>query len=291
MNSWRTLRYLSGMAGAQGGGRRLRPGRGLLVALAVLIPAIPVAIGIAIGLGGSSAAPAVTTSAGFTPVASTTTPTAPATAPTQTKPSLPPAPPGPGALVAVVRRPAPLRATPGGRTVARLSTRTEFGSLETVWVVRRVPGWVGVVATQAGNGRVGWIEQRAVALSRVSWKLQVSLGARRLTVLHAGKVIRQFTVAIGRADAPTPTGRFAVTDRLRTGNDSGPYGCCILAISAHSPHTIQGWAGGDRIAIHSTPDAASIGEAASHGCVRVTLAEGRWLLAHIPLGTPTVISG
>jgi lipoprotein-anchoring transpeptidase ErfK/SrfK len=124
----------------------------------------------------------------------------------------------------------------------------------------------------------------------VPWELKVSLGARRLTVLEHGKVKAQYTVAIGRPGAPTPTGHFAVTDRLLTGNPSGPYGCCILALSAHSPHTIQGWTGGDRIAIHSTPDAASVGQAASHGCVRVTLAEGRWLLAHIPLGTPTLIS-
>jgi lipoprotein-anchoring transpeptidase ErfK/SrfK len=147
-----------------------------------------------------------------------------------------------------------------------------------------------VVATQAGNGRVGWIPQAAAWLSRVSWELKVSLRARRLTVLDAGTVIQQFTVAVGRPDAPTPTGRFAVTDRLLTGSDGGPYGCCILALSAHSPHAIQGWTGGDRIAIHSTSDATSIGEAASHGCVRVTLAQGRWLLAHIPLGTPTLIS-
>lgn len=66
--------------------------------------------------------------------------------------------------------------------------------------------------------------------------------------------------------------------------------CCILALSAHSPHAIQGWTGGTRIAIHSTPEVASIGEAASHGCVRVTLAEGQWLLDHMPLGTPTLIS-
>ena len=263
----------------------------------MLIPAVPLAFGIGIELGGSSAPPAVTTTAGFTAVASNAPP-APATQTTGTtsttttapKRSLPPAPPGAGAIVGRVVQPTALRATPGGRTFARLSTKTEFGSPETVWVVRRVPGWVGVVATQAGNGRVGWIKQGAVALTRDSWELKVSLGARRVTVLNAGKVVRRFTSAIGRAAAPTPTGRFAVTDRLKTGNDNGPYGCCILALSAHSPHTIQGWTGGDRIAIHSTPDTTSIGEAASHGCVRVSLADGRWLLAHIPLGTPTLIS-
>jgi lipoprotein-anchoring transpeptidase ErfK/SrfK len=97
-------------------------------------------------------------------------------------------------------------------------------------------------------------------------------------------------VAIGAGYAPTPTGRFAVTDRLSTGDPGGPYGCCILALSAHSPHAIAGWTGGDRIAVHSTPETESIGQPDSHGCVRVTLAEGRWLLAHIPLGTPALIS-
>ena len=46
---------------------------------------------------------------------------------------------------------------------------------------------------------------------------------------------------------------------------------------------------GSRIAIHSTPETATVGQPVSHGCVRVTLAEGRWLLAHIPLGTPAYI--
>ena len=74
------------------------------------------------------------------------------------------------------------------------------------------------------------------------------------------------------------------------GISAGPYGCCILALSAKAPHVIQDWSGGDRIAIHSTPETETIGEAVSHGCVRLTLAEGQWLINHIPLGTPAVIT-
>jgi lipoprotein-anchoring transpeptidase ErfK/SrfK len=192
--------------------------------------------------------------------------------------------------VAVLLHSTTLRAAPHGRKLARLTTKTSFGSRETVLVVRHVPGWLGVVATQAGNGKVGWIPLSAASLARVDWELKVSLKARRLTVLEGGKVMKTYKVAIGQPGAPTPTGRFAVTDRLTTGDPSGPYGCCILALSAKSPHAIQGWDGGDRIAIHSTPEAWSIGEAVSHGCLRLTLAEGRWLLGHVPLGTPTLIS-
>jgi lipoprotein-anchoring transpeptidase ErfK/SrfK len=57
-----------------------------------------------------------------------------------------------------------------------------------------------------------------------------------------------------------------------------------------APHAIQDWSGGNRIAIHSTPETSSIGQAVSHGCVRLTLPEGQWLLDHISLGTPVLIS-
>jgi lipoprotein-anchoring transpeptidase ErfK/SrfK len=159
-----------------------------------------------------------------------------------------------------------------------------------MWAVAHRNGRLAVISPLVGNGHTGWISESATKLERNLWELKVSLSARQLTVLRDKKVIRRFTVAIGPPETPTPVGRFAVTDRLTTTNPNGPYGCCILALSAQTPHVIQGWYGGDRIAIHSTPDSASIGEAVSHGCVRVTMADGRWLLDRIPLATPTIIS-
>ena len=267
-------------------GRGARPRRWILLAPLALIPAIPVVIGIVIGLGQSgTGAAATSTVSAFTPV-----PSHPASPPHKRPTSAAlPVQAGPGAIVATVLHRTTLWAAPHGRPVAKLTTKTQFGSTETVLVVRHVAGWVGVVATQAGNGKVGWIPLRAVSLARVNWQVKVSLSARRVTVLHDGRVVKRYTAAIGAPGAPTPTGRFAVTDHLVTGDPAGPYGCCILALSAKSPHAIQGWSGGDRIAIHSTPETSSIGEAVSHGCLRVTLAEGRWLIDHVPLGTPTLI--
>jgi lipoprotein-anchoring transpeptidase ErfK/SrfK len=245
----------------------------------VLITAIPIIAGLLIS-GGDSSTPVATAVSHFTPVPG---------ASSGNQQSGLPSPAGHGALVAVVKHATPLRAAPSGRAIARLTTRTEFRSPEALWVVRRSGAWLGVVSTLAGNGRVGWIRSSAASLTRVPWEIQVSLSARRVTVLHGGKVIKRYTVAVGAPGSPTPTGRFAVTDRLSTGNPGGPYGCCILALSARSPHPIQGWGGGNRIAIHSTPETSSIGHPVSHGCMRLTLAEGRWLLGHVPLGTPTII--
>lgn len=180
--------------------------------------------------------------------------------------------------------------SPGGGELGRAGLRSQFGSPDVMLVAKISGSWLGVVSTLAGNDRLGWIPLSATTLSRVPYEIKVSLSARKLTVLDSGRVLQRYAVAIGRPTAPTPIGRFAVTDRLATGDPTGPYGCCILALSAVSPHAIQGWTGGNRIAIHSTPDTSSIGLPVSHGCVRLTLAEGRWLMYHIPLGTPTVIT-
>jgi L,D-transpeptidase catalytic domain len=214
----------------------------------------------------------------------------PARAKVVVRPRKPQLPPGNGPLVALVVHPTTLRSSPDGVSLTRLGTHTEFGSPEVLWVVRQTPGWLGAVSPLAGNGRLGWIPRSSVSLGRISWELRVSLSARALEVVQGDRVVRRFTVAIGQPDAPTPIGRFAVTDRLLANDPSGPYGCCILALSAHAPHAIQGWTGGDRIAIHATPDEASIGEAVSHGCLRVSDAQARWLLSRIPLGTPVLIS-
>jgi lipoprotein-anchoring transpeptidase ErfK/SrfK len=234
---------------------------------------------IALLLSSGGGASATTATSSFAPVTA-----APASTHTHRR-----LPPGRGAVVALVSHSTVMRSSPAGHVYAKVPTRTKFGSPQAMWVVRMSGRWLGVVSTIAGNGKVGWIAAKDASLSRTGWRLTVSLARRQLTVLDNGRVRRRYSIAIGKPAAPTPTGRFAVTDRLTTGDPAGPYGCCILALSAKAPHAISDWNGGDRIAIHSTPETSSIGKPVSHGCMRLTLAEGRWLLDHIPLGTPTVV--
>jgi lipoprotein-anchoring transpeptidase ErfK/SrfK len=274
--------------------RRPSP-RALLTVLAAAVPLAVIVVALALSGSGGAAAPTTSASGSrFVPAAASQPSSAQTTsaATSSSRPATPglKLPAGSGALVAQLTRSTDLHARPAGRVLARLSTKTEFGSPAVLWVARRSGRWLGVVSAKAGNNRVGWIQASAVALSRVTWQLRVSLSTRRLTVLNRGKVAQRYTVAVGAPTAPTPTGRFAVTDRLLTGTSTGPYGCCILALSATAPHAIQDWSGGNRIAIHSTVETSSIGEAVSHGCVRLTLAEGRWLIEHVPLGTPALIS-
>ena len=143
--------------------------------------------------------------------------------------------------------------------MGRLKPRTEFGSPKVVSVLRGRGGWLRVVVPERPNGRPGWIRAAATRAGAVDVSLRVDRSARRLTVWRRGKVVRRVQVAVGRPGSETPTGRFAVTDKLRTRRPDSPYGCCAIALSGHQPKLLPGWPGGDRLAIHATPQTDSIG--------------------------------
>ncbi len=211
------------------------------------------------------------------------------------EPAAAPAPPRPEPRF-VVLRPAPgsrivVRSRPGGRVVARLGARTEFGSPTTLAVAAKRGRWLGVVTTLLPNGRLGWVDpaESAVLPGRTRVRVTIDLSARSLVVSRGDRVLRRVTVAVGAPGSPTPTGRFAVTDKLAGSAFSSAYGCCILALSAHQPSLPSGWQGGDRIAVHGTNDPGSIGAAASAGCPRASDADMRYLLRAVPLGAPVFV--
>jgi L,D-transpeptidase catalytic domain len=202
----------------------------------------------------------------------------------------------PGQHGFVILSPAPgheliLRSSPGGPAIARLGERTEFGSPETLAVVRKRGRWFGVVTTHAPNGRLGWVDTRVGGLrySRTRLNLVLDLSDRQLLFRSGHRVIRRMTVGVGRPASPTPVGRFAITDKLSGPAFSSSYGCCILALSAHQPYLPADWRGGDRIAIHGTYDLGSIGGASTAGCVRAGAEDLHVLMRRVPLGTPVYI--
>lgn len=195
--------------------------------------------------------------------------------------------PLPPRRLAVVRGSVSLREKPGRPAVVRVGSTTEFGSPRVLAVAARRDGWLGVVATERPNNRLAWVRRNSPGLNlrRTGWSLHADLSERTLTLRKDGRRVHRLAVAIGRPGAETPTGRFAVTDKL-SGSRFGPYyGCCILALSGHQPNTPPGWTGGDRLAIHGTDAPSTIGMAASAGCMRASDADLRPLMAKVPLGT------
>jgi L,D-transpeptidase catalytic domain len=182
-----------------------------------------------------------------------------------------------------------LRDRPGGRALASLGTRTQFGSLETVGVAIERGNWVGVISTHLPNGVLGWVPRNELAMTPVSWSVDVSLSRHLLVLRHGGKVVHRARIAIGAAGSPTPTGQYVITDHIDPGAQSATYGCCILALSGHQPHPPRGWSTSQdwRLAIHG---GGGIGSDVSAGCLHADEGTLRLLMRLTPLGTPVTIA-
>jgi L,D-transpeptidase-like protein len=203
-------------------------------------------------------------------------------------------PPEPGHLVVHVREghAVDVRSRPNGQVLASLGSRTEFGSARAFSVVRERRGrWLGVTTPQLPNGKLGWLDARSRGLrySHAPLELEIDLSRRRLVLRRADQVVRRLAVSVGRAGSPTPTGRFAITDKLPGPRFSSVYGCCILALSGTQPSLPAGWTGGNRLAIHGTPDQTSVGGRESAGCLHARESDLRSLMRSVPLGTPVRI--
>jgi lipoprotein-anchoring transpeptidase ErfK/SrfK len=191
--------------------------------------------------------------------------------------------------LAVLRGELGLSDRPGGPATGTLAATTEFGSRQVLGVAAQRRNWLGVVTSARPNGRLAWVRRDQVAIARTRWSLHADLSAHTLTMRRNGRKVHRLRVAIGRPGSETPTGRFAVTDKL-AGSNYGPYyGCCVLALNGHQPKLPAGWSGGDRLAIHGTDSPSTIGTPASAGCLRAGDADLRILMRRVPLGTPVFI--
>jgi hypothetical protein len=182
-----------------------------------------------------------------------------------------------------------LRAAPEGRQLKRIGTRTEFGSPRVLSVVSERDGWLQVLAPELPNGRKGWVPAARTRAGRTSVSLVIDRSRRQLRLLRGTRTVRRAPIAVGRPGTPTPTGRFAVTDKLRTGRADSPYGCCALALTGHQTKLLPGWPGGDRLAIHGTPQPESVGQAVSLGCMRAHRRDIEALMRAVPLGAPVTV--
>jgi len=116
-----------------------------------------------------------------------------------------------------------------------------------------------------------------------------------LALYDGEQTVRTFPVATGQAEYPTPTGTWSIVDKQRhpwwrppdsewakdakpiPPGPGNPLGTRWMGLSAAA------------VGIHGTPDAASIGYSASHGCVRMHVPDAEWLFEQVDIGTPVVI--
>ncbi len=109
--------------------------------------------------------------------------------------------------------------------------------------------------------------------------------------------VEDYTVAVGQPAYPTPTGLYSIQDKQVDPVWSVPNsdwagelaGTVVQGGTAENPLKAR-WMGITAGAgIHGTDDVASLGTAASHGCIRMSVPDVEELYDQVPVGTPVYI--
>jgi L,D-transpeptidase catalytic domain len=201
---------------------------------------------------------------------------------------LDPSAPNPG----VVLHPTATRvvyARPGGPPVATLPS-TELGTPTWVPVVQSQPGWDRILLPTRPNGSAGWVYLGGGGLQAATdaYRIEVNLADYRLSVTDGRRTLGSWTVAIGAADTPTPTGQ---TFLLASAAPVHPtFSPLILPLGLHSDALASFDGGPGTVALHGWPDPAVFGHPVSHGCVRVPATALR-ALSRVPIGSLVTIIG
>ena len=124
------------------------------------------------------------------------------------------------AAPAPARRPAPGRSrsatSPAGPPRAASARPPSSARRSVLGVAAQRGDWLGVVTSARPNGELGWVRRDAavaVRAARAGRCTRTSPSARSRCAATAARSTA-LTVAIGRPGSETPTGRFAVTDKL-----------------------------------------------------------------------------
>lgn len=118
----------------------------------------------------------------------------------------------------------------------------------------------------------------------------VSLPDRRLALVEDGQVKRVYTVAVGKASTPSPTGSFTILARVT--NPTYYHDGKIVPPGPANPVGDR-WMGLSKagFGIHGTNAPRSIGRAASHGCIRMAQTDLEQLFAQVRTGDTVEILG
>ena len=150
--------------------------------------------------------------------------------------------------------------------------------------------WYNVWVAMRPNGSRGWISEGDVAIYPTTAKIEIDLSERTLTVSRRGLLLGTFPVAVGTPSLPTPTGFFFVNQKLKPPAPGGAFGALALGISAFQMKLpASAWAQGGPVAIHGTNQPELIGQAVSHGCVRMRDKDVLKVSDWVPTGSPVII--
>jgi lipoprotein-anchoring transpeptidase ErfK/SrfK len=171
------------------------------------------------------------------------------------------------------------------------------------WALRRIQALSTIFTALLENSRTAVRLQYRTVAPRVTPQdigpvIVIHRGSNRLYLYEGMRLWRVFGVATGQSAYPTPLGRWSVVVKWRNPwwyppNSAWAKGAKPIPPGPGNPLGTR-WMGlsASGVGIHGTPDDASIGYSASHGCIRMHIPDAEWLFNHVRIGTTVfIVSG
>jgi lipoprotein-anchoring transpeptidase ErfK/SrfK len=156
-----------------------------------------------------------------------------------------------------------------------LAVRKQVGSDGKVWYRVSIP--------MRPNGTYGWIPATTVSLAPTQGQIVINVATRTIDLYWRNKHVYHAIVAVGAPGRETPLGHYFVAARFVPYHD--PF-LGVFAVETSAYSKLTEWPGGGVVGIHGTSLPQLLGQAVSHGCVRVANSTAEQLKKYAPLGTP-----
>lgn len=140
----------------------------------------------------------------------------------------------------------------------------------------------------------GLLEQSPIAVMVRQTRLVIRLESRQLELYEGDTLVKQYDIAVGMDDWETPIGHFAILDMRRDPIWQHPITKEAVESGPDNPLGSR-WIGfahvsGYPVGIHGTNQEELVGQAVSHGCIRMRDADIQQLFNQLAIGTRVTVS-
>ncbi len=126
--------------------------------------------------------------------------------------------------------------------------------------------------------------------------ITIDRAAFQLRLWKELKLVKAYTIAVGQAGLETPAGQYTINDKqvnpswhVPNSDWAGDLAGQVIPPGPADPLKARWMGFYNGAGVHGTDDLASLGTAASHGCVRMSIPDVVELYDQVPVGTPIYI--
>lgn len=161
--------------------------------------------------------------------------------------------------------------------------------------IRQTASGAAIIPSEWLNPAIPSLDDPSIFLpsQQVQRRLVLKLRERRVYLYQGNQQVASYPVAVGKAGWETPTGSFQVMQKIVNPSWQNPWTGQVMPPGPNSALGVRWigfWTNGkDVIGFHGTPSINSIGQAASHGCVRMRNEDIVSLFEQVEMGTVVVV--